>query len=172
MTTSIINVSNLLAVFHKIYDITDALLKSEIDGAFFDSFMITAHLNLIKDHPGFRVERTIEHPVTYGMVLAGNSSKMEACARRYVENYPRKVFQRIAHHLKPLKVRHRNLWFSNERKSKRFQLKKETLFLLWHKYSVCPENSTSFASDFAIFAYYLLVTALTLWGFLPYMLYI
>ncbi|XP_015759168.1 PREDICTED: uncharacterized protein LOC107338448 [Acropora digitifera] len=92
-----------MEIFDKIYDITDALLKSEIDGAFFDSFMITAHLNLIKDHPGFRVERTIEHPVTYGMVLAGNSSKMEACARRYVENYPRKVFQRIADHLKPLK---------------------------------------------------------------------
>ena len=29
---------------------------------------------------------------------------MEECTRRYVENYPRKVFQRIADHLKPLKV--------------------------------------------------------------------
>ena len=109
MTTLLIKVFNLLAVFPKVYDITAALLKSEIDGAFFDSFMITAHLDLIKDHPGLRVERTIEHPVMYGMVLAGNSSKIEACARRYVENYPRKVFQRIALHLKPLKVRHSNL---------------------------------------------------------------
>ena len=91
-------------VFPKIYDITSALLKSEIDGAFVDSFIITAHLNLIRDHPGIRIERTIEHPVTYGMVLAGNSSRMESCARRYVENYPRKVFQKIAEHLKPLKV--------------------------------------------------------------------
>lgn len=91
-------------VFPKIYDITTALLKSEIDGAFVDSFIITAHLNLIRNHPGLRIERTIEHPVTYGMVLAGNSSRMESCARRYVENYPRKVFQKIAEHLKPLKV--------------------------------------------------------------------
>ena len=127
MTTLITNVLNLLAVFPKVYDITAALLKSEIDGAFFDSFMITAYLNLIKDHPGLRVERTIEHPVTYGMVLAGNSSKMEACARRYVENYPRKVFQRIALHLKPLKVRHRNLWFSKERKSKKVSIDKRNL---------------------------------------------
>jgi len=92
-----------MKIFPKIYDITSALLKSEIDGAFVDSFMITAHLNLIKDHPGLRVERTIEHPVTYGMVLAGNSSQMANCGRRYVENYPRRVFQKIAHHLKPLK---------------------------------------------------------------------
>lgn len=91
------------AVFSKIYEITDALLKSEIDGAFVDSFIITAHLNLIQDHP-IRIERTIEHPVLYGMVLAGNSSQMADCARRYVENYPRRVFQKIADHLKPLKV--------------------------------------------------------------------
>ena len=82
-------------VFPKIYDITTALLKSEIDGAFVDSFIITAHLNLIRNHPGLRIERTIEHPVTYGMVLASNSSRMESCARRYVENYPRKVFKRL-----------------------------------------------------------------------------
>lgn len=92
-----------MKIFPHVFDITKALLKSEIDGAFFDSFMITAHLNLIRDHPGLRVERTIEHPVMYGMVLAKNSSHMEACARRYAENYPRRVFQRIAHHLKPLK---------------------------------------------------------------------
>lgn len=91
------------AVFSKIFDITGALLKSEIDGAFVDSFTITSHLDLIRDHP-IRIERTIEHPVVYGMVLAGNSSRMAECARRYVENYPRKVFQRIADHLKPLKV--------------------------------------------------------------------
>ena len=70
-----------------------------------DSFMITAHLNLIRDHP-IRIERTIEHPITYGMVLAGNSTRMADCARRYAENYPRKVFQRIADHLKPLKVQY------------------------------------------------------------------
>lgn len=97
-------VNFFIAVFPRVYDITQALLKSEIDGAFFDSFMITANLHLIRDHPGLRVERTIEHPLMYGMVLAKNSSHMEACARRYVENYPRRVFQRIAHHLKPLKV--------------------------------------------------------------------
>lgn len=91
-----------MKIFPKIFDITGALLKSEIDGAFVDSFTITAHLDLIKDHP-IRIERTIEHPLVYGMVLAGNSSRMAECARRYVENYPRKVFQRIADHLKPLK---------------------------------------------------------------------
>ena len=98
------HLSFLIVVFPKIYAITEALLRSEIDGAFVDSFIITAHLELIKDHPGIRIERTIEHPVTYGMVLAGNSSQMANCARRYVENYPRRVFQRIADHLKPLKV--------------------------------------------------------------------
>lgn len=91
-----------MKIFPTIYGVTKALLKSKIDGAFVDSFTITAHLDLIKSHP-IRTERTIEHPVTYGMVLAGNSTRMADCARRYLENYPRKVFQRIADHLKPLK---------------------------------------------------------------------
>lgn len=94
---------HLCTVFPTIYGVTHALLESKIDGAFVDSFTITAHLDTIKSHP-IRTERTIEHPVTYGMVLAGNSTRMADCARRYLENYPRKVFQRIADHLKPLKV--------------------------------------------------------------------
>ncbi|RMX46058.1 hypothetical protein pdam_00002046 [Pocillopora damicornis] len=91
-----------MKIFPTIYGVTHALLESKIDGAFVDSFTITAHLDTIKSHP-IRTERTIEHPVTYGMVLAGNSTRMADCARRYLENYPRKVFQRIADHLKPLK---------------------------------------------------------------------
>ena len=93
-----------------------ALLKSEIDGAFVDSFIITSHLDLIKDHP-IRIERTIEHPVTYGMVLARNSSRTSACMRSYAENYPRKVFQKIAEHLQPLKVTISMIWLMIDAKS-------------------------------------------------------
>lgn len=100
---TIFTCSFLCTVFPTIYGVTHALIESKIDGAFVDSFTITAHLDFIKSHP-IRTERTIEHPVTYGMVLAGNSTRMADCARRYLENYPRKVFQRIADHLKPLKV--------------------------------------------------------------------
>ena len=83
---------------------TKALLEHEIDGALVDNYVITHSLNLIQDEP-IRIERYIDHAITYGVVLASNSSKLENCFRRFLHNHPQEVFEIIAENLVPLKVR-------------------------------------------------------------------
>lgn len=83
---------------------TEALLVHEIDGALVDNYVITHSLNLIQDEP-IRIERYIDHAITYGVVLASNSSKLENCFRRFLHNHPQEVFEIIAENLVPLKVR-------------------------------------------------------------------
>ena len=84
---------------------TKALLAHEIDGALVDNYVITHSLNLIQKEP-IRIERYIDHKITYGVVLAENSSKFETCLRRFLHNNPQEVFEMIAANLVPLKVRH------------------------------------------------------------------
>lgn len=85
---------------------TGALLAHEIDGALVDNFVITHSLNLIQEEP-IRIERYIDHQITYGVVLAKNSSKLEKCFRQFLHNHPQEVFEIIAANLVPLKVRFR-----------------------------------------------------------------
>ena len=83
---------------------TQALLAHEIDGALVDNYVLTHSLNLIQEAP-IRIERYVDHQITYGMVLAKNSSKLEKCVRKFLRNHPQEVFEIIASNLVPLKVR-------------------------------------------------------------------
>lgn len=93
-----------VSVFPHVMKMTKALLAHEIDGALVDNYVITHSLNLIQEEP-IRIERYIDHPITYGVVLAKNSSKFEKCLRQFLHNYPQETFEIIAANLVPLKVR-------------------------------------------------------------------
>lgn len=82
---------------------TQALLKNDIDGALVDNYVVTHHVKLIQDDP-IRVERYIDHQITYGLVLAQNSSRLEKCIRNFLKNNPQEVFEKIAANLVPLRV--------------------------------------------------------------------
>ena len=96
---------SLIPVFPHVLKMTKALLSHEIDGALVDNYVITHSLNLIQEEP-IRIERYIDHPITYGVVLAKNSSGFETCLRRFLLNNPQEIFEMIATNLVPLKVRH------------------------------------------------------------------
>lgn len=83
---------------------TKALLAHEIDGALVDNYVITHSLNLIQEEP-IRIERYIDHQITYGVVLPKNSSRFETCLRQFLHNHPQETFEIIAANLVPLKVR-------------------------------------------------------------------
>ena len=93
-----------ISVFPHVMKMTQALLNSEIDGALVDNYVISYFLNLISDEP-IRVEKYIEHGISYGVGLTSNSSQLEKCMRYFVKNYPQEVFEVIAGKLQPLRVR-------------------------------------------------------------------
>lgn len=82
---------------------TKAVKKQEVDGILIDNYALTRFSNLMEKEP-FRVERTIEHPITYGLVLPSGSPNTEQCVRRYMRNFNHEIFERIAKHLIPIKV--------------------------------------------------------------------
>lgn len=82
---------------------TKAVKEQEVDGILIDNYALTRFSNLMEKEP-FRVERTIEHPITYGLVLPSGSPNTEQCVRRYMRNFNHEIFERIAKHLIPIKV--------------------------------------------------------------------
>ncbi|XP_078360358.1 uncharacterized protein LOC144644704 [Oculina patagonica] len=81
---------------------TQAVKYQEVDGILIDNYALTRFSNRMAKEP-FRVERTIEHPITYGLVLPSGSPNTEQCVRRYMKNFNHEIFERIAKHLKPIK---------------------------------------------------------------------
>ena len=88
-------------VFKNVYIMSRALIKQEIDGALVDNFVITKVKELLKDKP-VRIEKFIEHPITYGVALGQNSSKMARCLRHFKTSYARKVWEAIRINLQPV----------------------------------------------------------------------
>ncbi|XP_029203797.2 uncharacterized protein LOC114967902 isoform X2 [Acropora millepora] len=82
--------------------ITRAVKNKEVEGVLIDNYALTRFSNLMEDDP-IRLERTIEHPITYGLVLPTGSPRTAQCVRRYMDNYNHEIFEHIAKHLKPVK---------------------------------------------------------------------
>ena len=82
---------------------TTALMAQEVDGILIDNYALTRFSNWMEKEP-IRVERTIEHPITYGLVLPTGSPITTQCVRRYMTNFDHEIFDNIAKHLKPVKV--------------------------------------------------------------------
>ncbi|CAH3120687.1 unnamed protein product [Pocillopora meandrina] len=91
-----------MKVFPHVMKMTEALLAHEIDGALVDNYVLTHSLNLIQKEP-IRIERYIDHSITYGVVLPKNSSRFEKCVRSFLQNHPQEIFEIIADNLVPLK---------------------------------------------------------------------
>jgi len=66
-----------------------------------DNFILSASSDVL-ERIKLRVEREIDYPVTYGIVMRKNSTKTEECFRRYVRHYPQQLFETIAKKLKPV----------------------------------------------------------------------
>lgn len=81
---------------------TKALIDQGVDGILIDNYAVTRFSKILEGGT-IRVERTIEHPITYGLVLPTGSPNTTKCVRRYMDNYNHEIFEHIAKHLKPLK---------------------------------------------------------------------
>ncbi|XP_031556522.1 uncharacterized protein LOC116293260 [Actinia tenebrosa] len=87
--------------YQSIPEMNKALLNQTLNGSLIDNYVLTHYSDYIKFNP-VRIETTYNHPITYGIVLRDNSSKMVECFRSYVRNHPQEVFEIIAKNLQPL----------------------------------------------------------------------
>ena len=85
---------------------TKALISQEVDGILIDNYALTRFSKMMAKE-SIRVERTIEHPIIYGLVLPTGSPKTTQCVRRYMDNFNHEIFEHIAKHLLPIKVNYK-----------------------------------------------------------------
>lgn len=87
------------------------MADQEVKGALVDLYVLSSHNHLFND-PRFRIVRIYDFKTSYGVVLAGNSMKLEQCFTEHIKAYSGSVFQKIEDNIKFLRVRlHENFSF-------------------------------------------------------------
>ena len=79
------------------------LKNKTVDGILIDNYALTPFPDMMKDE-SIRLEKTYDHPITYGLVLSSGSEMMEECARRFVRDHAHEIFDDVSTYLVPLKV--------------------------------------------------------------------
>lgn len=78
-------------------------MGKKVDGVMVDNYVaVYFSKEIIKR--SFRVDQMIKHPITYGVMLGKNASKLERCLRKFILDNPQEVFEIISHNLHLLKV--------------------------------------------------------------------
>ena len=74
-----------------------------LHAAMIDNYILSAIEDDLSKYE-LRLEREVHHPVTYGVALRMNSTKMEKCFRKYTRHFPQKMFEIIKSKLVPVVV--------------------------------------------------------------------
>lgn len=82
--------------------LSDLITGKKLHAAIIDNFILSAIRNDLTKYK-LRLERELHHPVTYGVALRGNSTKTEACFRKFKRHFPQKTFEIISSKLYPVK---------------------------------------------------------------------
>ena len=89
---------------YKTYEeISQALARQEVKGALVDLYVLSSHKHLFED-PRFRIVRVYEYKASYGVVLAGNSMKLDECFAEQIKSDAAHVFESIEENIKILRV--------------------------------------------------------------------
>ena len=75
-----------------------------MSGILLDSYIANSighHLVVNK----MRVDRMMDHPITYGIRMAHGAERLEKCLRKYLRDHPQEVFDMFRKTLNPVKVR-------------------------------------------------------------------
>ena len=80
-----------------------ALTERSLDGIFIDNYVANAFGDYFILHD-YRVDRMMDHPITYGIRLARGSERLEKCIRKYLRDHPSEVFDMFSKGFKVVKV--------------------------------------------------------------------
>ena len=70
--------------YHTYGELNRALQKREVEGALIDLYVLSNQKDL-SSNPSLRVFKVYDYKMTYGVVLAGASMKLEKCFLEFVE---------------------------------------------------------------------------------------
>ena len=77
--------------FEEIYD---ALLKAKVDGILMDTYELGSKKDIV-NHPSIKIQRIYDYKSSYGVVFAGNSTKLWTCSQDFMKSNKAKLFRTI-----------------------------------------------------------------------------
>lgn len=72
-------------------DVNKALVNKEVDGALVDLYTYSNKQDLFS-HPSLRIVEVMDYKTTYGVVMAGDTMKLQKCLNGFVQFNRGKVF--------------------------------------------------------------------------------
>ena len=84
-------------------EVYQALLNREVKGILIDAYEAGARKDQI-NHKDIRVAKVYDYSSTYGVVLAGNSTKLSKCSYAYMQGNKAKMFRLIEKNAEVIEV--------------------------------------------------------------------
>ena len=84
-------------------EVYDALINEEVQGMLIDTYEAGYKKDQFKD-PRIRVHTIYDYKSTYGVVLAGNSTKLLQCSKSYMQSHRAAMYQHIAKFIHSIEV--------------------------------------------------------------------
>ena len=88
------------ATFTEVYD---ALINEEVQGMLIDTYEAGYKKDHFKD-PRIRIHTIYDYKSTYGVVLAGNSTKLLQCSKAYMQSHRAEMYEHIAKFIHSIEV--------------------------------------------------------------------
>lgn len=89
--------------YNNAFDIQRDLLKRKVKGALLDGYMAGSYKELFEDEL-LRVHELIDYKTGYGIVLGGQSRRLQKCFRNYLKRKRSYIIDHIAKEVKTVKV--------------------------------------------------------------------
>lgn len=84
-------------------DIYELLSSNQISGVLIDGYVVGSKKHLF-EKPFLRIYRIYDYSSVYGVVTAGNSTKLGKCFRDYIQQNTALIFQYVADNVEAIQV--------------------------------------------------------------------
>ena len=89
--------------YHTLEEISEALLRNDVQGALIDSYAGGTRRDLF-DKPHLEVSKILDYNTAYGVVLGGDSVRLSHCFHSYMREERGSIFKRITNNVRPMQV--------------------------------------------------------------------
>ena len=84
-------------------EVYDALIHEQVQGMLIDTYEAGSKRDRFKDHR-IRIRTIFDYKSTYGVVLAGNSTKLMSCSKSYMQAHKDEMYEHIGNFIYSIKV--------------------------------------------------------------------
>ena len=89
--------------YRNLDEVYEALLSREVDGALIDALIAGSREDLFNSS-GLRIYQTFQHSSVYGMVLAGETKKLQQCFEKFMKENSAMISAHVASKTSVIKV--------------------------------------------------------------------